>query len=265
MDKVTFDALIALAGSEGPCDHFSAWALERTQWLVAADGGSDSLLRRGYRPDLVIGDFDSISAEGEAALLAESLLLKYPEDKDYTDGELATAAAVLLADGVRPDDRIFLPGDGGEALYRAFKTTNLIGKSFIFLNHWGVRSDHALSNIALARLLVVEGAQVYLTDGTSLARILTGPVSLDRVFPASCFDKARQEEAATSFLFSVLPLDDRVGGLTVSGLRWELDRAELRRGRSLALSNRAEGPYPDQVSLELETGSVMLFTFPKGL
>lgn len=265
MEEVTFDALIALAGSEGPFDHFTAWALDRSALLVAADGGSDCLLRRGYRPNLVAGDLDSLSAGSREILPAETILLEYPQDKDYTDGELATAAAVLLAGGAHSDDRAFSAQDGGETLYRAFKTTNLIGRSFIFLNHCGIRCDHALANIALARLLVVEGARVYMTDGTTLSRILIGPASIDRVFPASCFDRAREESPGQTFLFSALPLDDRVGGLTVTGLRWGLDRAELRRGRSLALSNRAEGPYPDQVSLELETGTVMLFTYPQGL
>src|SRR5690606_30513602 len=31
--------------------------------LVGVDGGADALLEAGYRPDIIIGDFDSVSAK----------------------------------------------------------------------------------------------------------------------------------------------------------------------------------------------------------
>ena len=52
--------------------------------VIAADGGYDHLMRLGIKPDLVIGDMDSLKAErveGETVL--------YPKKKDETDMYLA--------------------------------------------------------------------------------------------------------------------------------------------------------------------------------
>lgn len=52
--------------------------------IIAADGGYDHLMRLGIKPDLVIGDMDSLKAErvdGETVL--------YPKKKDETDMHLA--------------------------------------------------------------------------------------------------------------------------------------------------------------------------------
>ena len=53
--------------------------------MVAADGGADTLLALGRMPDAVIGDFDSLSAAGRAAIPSERL---HPiEEQDSTDFE----------------------------------------------------------------------------------------------------------------------------------------------------------------------------------
>ncbi len=61
----------------------------------AADGGLDHLLARGLDVDLVVGDLDSVSADGlERARSRRVTILSHPRDKDETDLELALAAAV---------------------------------------------------------------------------------------------------------------------------------------------------------------------------
>lgn len=54
--------------------------------LVAADGGADRLLRRGLRPEAVIGDLDSISAATRAALGAA---VHHIPEQDTTDFDKA--------------------------------------------------------------------------------------------------------------------------------------------------------------------------------
>lgn len=60
-------------------------ALERAPMLVAADGGANMAVAEGLIPDLVIGDFDSVSAEALAAVPA-ARHLRVP-DQDTTDFE----------------------------------------------------------------------------------------------------------------------------------------------------------------------------------
>lgn len=259
------DALIALAGSGGLFDYFASPLLDSSTHILAADGGVSALAALGHRPHMLVGDMDSLPATYGKEALGEGAFIRFPVDKDYTDGELATAAAVMLASGRSPKDSLFREADGGQGLYSAFQKTPLSGLTLAYLNFGGYRYDHFLANINLASLLAQRGAQVFLTDGTSLARILVGPARLSPVFDPTVFDRASQVAAGRPFQFSLLPLDDEVRGLTLAGLKWDLDRVDLTRGRSLTLSNRARGLYPDQVDLSLERGKVMALTFPEGL
>ncbi len=60
--------------------------------IIAADGGYDALARRGYQPDILIGDLDSIKSE-----IPEDLRkLTYPKEKDETDMFLSYEAGVKL-------------------------------------------------------------------------------------------------------------------------------------------------------------------------
>lgn len=57
-------------------------ALARASRLVAVDGGADTLLDAKLRPDLVVGDFDSIS---DAARAAFADRLRHIPEQDSTD------------------------------------------------------------------------------------------------------------------------------------------------------------------------------------
>ena len=75
-------------------------ALERAPRLVAADGGADRALALGRRPDLVIGDLDSLSDRLRADLGPERL--HHIETQDNTDFDKAIAvihAPFILAVG----------------------------------------------------------------------------------------------------------------------------------------------------------------------
>lgn len=73
--------------------------------IIAADSGLQPCLSANLDPDYVIGDFDSV----KTALLAripQERIIQYPQDKDYTDTELAIdlarkngATRIVLAGG----------------------------------------------------------------------------------------------------------------------------------------------------------------------
>ncbi|NLB50140.1 MAG: thiamine diphosphokinase, partial [Clostridiaceae bacterium] len=189
MTPLTFDALIALSGSGSSRDLFTRWAAERSHLLVAADGGTDLLLEQALVPDLVAGDFDSIKPSSLEALPETTVLFKVPRDKDFTDGELATAAAVLMS--FDEDIQQFTDKEG-HSLYQAFEAcSDLSTKTYLFAYYRGDRVDHQLANLALARLLVKRGAEVFPTDGKTLARMVQGPTELNPVFPPDCFEPVR--------------------------------------------------------------------------
>ncbi len=73
-----------LGGGEAPAPSLRN-ALERAPILVAADGGADRALALGYRPELAIGDMDSISAAARQALGPDRML--HIAEQDSTDFE----------------------------------------------------------------------------------------------------------------------------------------------------------------------------------
>jgi thiamine pyrophosphokinase len=64
-------------------------------WLIAADGGARNCKSLGLQPEIVIGDFDSLTkVEIEELRQSGSVLIEHPARKDFTDLELAIRYAV---------------------------------------------------------------------------------------------------------------------------------------------------------------------------
>ena len=90
----------------------------------------------------------------------------------------------------------------------------------------GPRFDHALGLQTLAVSLALRGLEVALTDG----RQWTHPL-----VPAAALRFGSRGDTV-----SVVGLTD-LRGLTLAGVRWPLDRADVPLGSSLTLSNEATG------------------------
>ena len=85
-------ALIIAGGK--PVKPILAERLDKPDLIVAADSGLDQANRLGLKPDLVIGDMDSVQPASLASAQRAGIDVKrYPEDKDATDLELAIDAA----------------------------------------------------------------------------------------------------------------------------------------------------------------------------
>ncbi|MDE0654379.1 MAG: thiamine diphosphokinase [bacterium] len=91
--------------------------LAHPQLVVAADSGADIAAGLGLVPDVVVGDFDSVTPAGAAAAGEQR---RYPTDKDATDLALALA----------------------EARNRGAESLSVVGGS-------GGRLDHFLANVAV--------------------------------------------------------------------------------------------------------------------
>lgn len=111
--------------------------IEAGDVIVGADRGALFLLRHGIRPDLAIGDFDSVSFEEYEEIQAGSDLLITcdPVMKDYSDTEMAFNWAVER----RPE-------------------------SIIMLGALGSRFDHSLASIHLLRKAKQHGIQCKIVD-----------------------------------------------------------------------------------------------------
>jgi thiamine pyrophosphokinase len=87
--------VVVVASGPGP-----AVVVPGAPTVVAADGGLDRAAALGLDVTVVVGDLDSVSADGLAAAESEGAhIVRHPEAKDATDLELALDEAVRLGAG----------------------------------------------------------------------------------------------------------------------------------------------------------------------
>ena len=76
--------------------------------IIAADGALDHARAAGLIPEVLVGDLDSVSAEGLAWANANITVERHPADKAATDTELALQCAAAM----RPHRIVLLAGQG---------------------------------------------------------------------------------------------------------------------------------------------------------
>jgi thiamine pyrophosphokinase len=117
------DHVVIVTGSE-PLDAHAVDAVGPSSIVVAADGGLDHALAAGLTPAVLVGDLDSISAEGLAWAKTHASVHRHPTDKDLTDTELAIA----LAAGFDPA-RVTLVAGGGDRLDHTMAAIGALGSA----------------------------------------------------------------------------------------------------------------------------------------
>ncbi len=79
---------VLLIGGEGPDRGRVRGLIEDCELIVAADSGLDLADRLGLRPDMVVGDMDSIADRGRLSDFPADKVRIYPHDKSETDTEI---------------------------------------------------------------------------------------------------------------------------------------------------------------------------------
>lgn len=171
--------------------------------VIAVDGGLSYCGILNVEPDLILGDFDSVSEQEAEAI--ESLerqipdrVLRLPCEKDDTD----TLAA--LKEGLRR----------GYTEFRIYAGT-------------GGRFDHTLANIQCLLFLKNRGAVGYLVDGTGMMLVIKNE--------AIHFQKSMEG------YLSLFSLVEESRGVTIEGMKYPLDRAVVRNDFPIGISNEFVG------------------------
>lgn len=136
---------IIVTGGNKPSKKLLNSYIKSADLIIGADKGSEYLYDYEIMPNIILGDFDSISEEKLKKIEEKQVeIIKFPPEKDYTDTEIAIM----------------------EAMKRGADTIYLFGGL-------GTRADHSLGNIGLllttknkgARLLIVDDHnKMYLAD-----------------------------------------------------------------------------------------------------
>ena len=227
--------------------------------VLAADGGYRALYSLEYTPDLLLGDFDSL---GDLPLPPDLPVLRFPARKDDTDTGLALR----------------------HGLDRGFRDFALYGCA-------GGRVDHLLANLQSMARVSRLGATIRLAAPEYDAWALTGPAPDALVLHASAPHASASHASAPSTpapdasapdasgpappapggpaaartlpdrpggtLVSVFCHGDRAEGVTLTGLSYPLDGADLTGDFPLGVSNRRLEGQPATVSVR--RGTLLIF------
>lgn len=166
--------------------------------LIAADRGLEFFEETGLTPDIVVGDFDSLSEKGKKFLesLTDTEIIRLKPEKDDTDTQSASNYAM----------------DHGAKKIAIFGAT-------------GNRIDHLMANFGLLLHAKNRGTEMILVDQWNYMRLIESGTVLE---------KEKQFGKYVSF-FS---MEGDITGLTLTGFKYPLDKYHLRVSDSgLTVSN----------------------------
>jgi len=174
--------------------------------IIAADGGCLYLENAGIKPDIIIGDFDSLgyAPKGEEVVRLNPV-------KDITDMDAAVR----------------------EGLKRGYTEFHLYGAC-------GGRIDHTLANIQLIASLAQKNIKAYIHDQKIITAVCNGEINFD---------------AGYKGYISVFSHSDKCTGVTIEGLKYSLDNAELSNLFSLGVSNEFLGT---ESKIKVKNGTLII-------
>lgn len=178
-------------------------ALEEEDLCIAVDGGLSYCPVLNIEPDVIIGDFDSVSEQEKEAIeeLKEQIphrIIQLPQEKDDTD--MLAALKYGLERGYT-DFRIYA-GTGG-------------------------RFDHTLANIQCLLYLKNHGANGYLIDGTGMILVLQN-------------ESVGFRKELEGYL-SLFAMGKEAKGVTIQGMKYPLKRHTLTNDFPVGISNEFIG------------------------
>lgn len=165
--------------------------------IIAADAGMNFLYRNGLTPDMIAGDFDSVSSESlkEFSNLDGVEIIRLNPIKDDTDTEFVIR----------------------EAISRGATEITVLGAT-------GTRLDHVLANVNLLGIGIEEGILIELVDAYNRVRMIDSCVEIKKV------------EQFGSFV-SILAVKGDAKGVTLEGVKYPLNDADVNAFSSLGISN----------------------------
>lgn len=203
--------------------------------LIAADRGLEFFLDYLILPDVVIGDFDSLSEDGKNFLEMQNEDIPYGGMLEWKlqKGEGKVVEVVRL----RPEKD---DSDTQSAMNYAIQNG---AKEIVILGVTGNRVDHLMANFGLLILAQKQDTEVALADRYNYMKLIPSGTILK---------KAEQFGKYVSFF----PLGGDVTGLTLEGFKYPLDKYYLTTADSgLTVSNEISEEY---AKVTYESGTLLM-------
>jgi thiamine pyrophosphokinase len=169
-------------------------------YVICADGGLGYALAAGVAPDVVIGDFDSVSEDDIAKLPGDGSVevIRLNPEKDDTD----MIAAVKHAISKGLSDFVIVGGLSG-------------------------RFDHSVGNVQTLSFLLDMKSKGWIIDGANRCTMIgsdRGGAGRITIEPAPCY-------------FSVLSYTERSEGVTIRNAKYETEKTLLTHSWPRGVSN----------------------------
>ncbi len=178
---------------------FAAAFLEKYKYdkLYAVDKGIETISRLDIKPDLLLGDFDSVASVVLDEYIRDNdiKVVRHNPIKDATDTELAIDKAIEA---------------GADEIY--------------ILGATGTRIDHMLGNIHCLYKALSNGVKCVLWDSHNRIELIDAPI---QIVKNDMFGK----------YVSFIPFGNTVEELTLRGFKYNLDKYTLEYGTSIGVSN----------------------------
>ena len=171
--------------------------------LIAADHGVEFFMGTDLEPDVAVGDFDSLSAEGAKYMetLKHTEIRRLKPEKD--DSDTQSAANYAIEQGT---ERIMILGATGN------------------------RIDHLMANFGLLMLGKIKQVQIVLVDAYNYMSLIESGMIL------------KKEEQFGKYV-SFFPIEGEVTGLTLKGFKYPLNSYTLKvEDSGLTVSNEISDP-----------------------
>lgn len=165
--------------------------------LIAADSGMNFLHRNGLVPDVIAGDFDSVSDESLDAFsgMEDVEILRLNPIKNDTDTEFVIR----------------------EAIRRGATDITILGAT-------GTRLDHVMANVHLLGIGLEEGVSIQIVDAHNRIRMIEDSLQISK------------DEQFGTFI-SIIPAKGDAKGVTLEGMKYPLKDADVTYFSSLGISN----------------------------
>jgi len=131
----------------------------KVDYVICADGGLEKAEKLGMKPDVILGDFDSVDRsvlENYSHLNIKTVT--FPSEKDYTDMELAVEHALQIG-----------------------------AKSIVMIGATGTRLDHTMANIQLLEKYHYLGIDIVIIDNNNYIKIISDNTDMEIKYKKNCF------------------------------------------------------------------------------
>lgn len=191
--------------------------VQEEDFVIAADGGFSYCELLGVIPDLIIGDLDSVGEQD-----AEKIAALYQREPEKF---------VLLPQEKDETDMLAAIHEGMQHGYRDFR----------IYGGQGGRLEHTIANIQCLKFLKENGCTGYLCDGTGMILLVK--------------DESVSFRRENEGYLSVFCMGDKAEGVTIRGMKYELENAELTNSFPVGISNEFIG---EAAQIEVRKGTLLL-------